>query len=140
MNNYLRSIVLPIAFVAASGINNYAAIAASVNQQSIESNTQIQTHQIPDRQITIAQSFPTPQSLEDEQLMIQGIALCIGIEKKLSNSPNDYQLRRLYDSCLLLIQKKGMCEITKISGLNYDLAECYKDLAEFARQWGNRKS
>jgi hypothetical protein len=140
MNNYLRSIVLPIAFVAASGINNYAAMAASVNKQSIESNTQIPTHQSHYRPITIAQSFPTPQSLEDEQSMMQGIALCIGIEKKLSTSPNNYQLRRLYNSCLLLIQKKGLCEATKIASLNYDFTECYKELAEFARQWENRKS
>jgi hypothetical protein len=139
MNNYLRSIILPIAFVAASGINNYAAMAASVNKQSIHSNTQIPTHQIPDRQITIAQSFPTPQSLNDEQSVSQAIALCMVITNKLNNDPNNSQLRRLYNSCVFLINRNSLCESLKIAAFDYNFTDCHQGLAEFYQQWGNRR-
>jgi hypothetical protein len=131
MTNYLRLTLLSISILAVSCVNSGVVLATELNKQSLLSQPSLASN--PD---LIAQSFPTPEDLETQRLAIQGLVMCQRIANKLNSNRNNYQLIQLYNSCIFMIQKQGLCQINQATSLNANIYVCDRELADFARKWG----
>jgi hypothetical protein len=53
--------------------------------------------------------IPTQQDLENQQLAIQAMQVCVASEVELRQNPSNYQANTLYNTCLNLIMEKSLC-------------------------------
>lgn len=124
MINYLRLTLLSISFLAVSGVNSCAAIAADLSASRATSNPDL-----------IAQSYVTRNDLEMQQWMLKGAKICGQAERQLRVNPNNIQVRQLYNSCVYMFKNQGLCQLTEAASLTPNFYKCNEELAEFAQQW-----